>query len=269
MRKIKLLFQYFEMFVLSVLVLGLTLLCVLKFTILDKNYVLSMYDEKHYKEVEEFLKSEMQKSMISTGISSSVIDDMFTASDVKKSTEEVLSILYDDNKQKLDVSSIEEKLRSNIDKDLKEKQFTLSDTEGYEEFVKSIMDIYKGEFLILNQTMKISKGIHLVNKYLNLAIIILGILILIYLVILILRKKFLQYVPVSLFFTSFLIIFSIYYSDVKVGFRNITIISESFSEIIRKIISTTFQVCLILVVVYLILGIILILFQRGKKKVKS
>lgn len=265
MKKISYLFQILLKFIFCIFVLSFTILSVLKFTVLKKDYIQSKYSIYHYKKVEQHLKSEMKKSMISSGIDSSVIDTMFDYHDVENTTRQVLSNLYDSKYQEIDVSSIENKLKENIKLDLEKKNFTLKDENGYQKFVKSIMDIYKGEFILFGQINRIRNILLKVMKYFEPFYYVLAAILLFSSLILIISKKFLQFVPISLFFTCFLILFGIYYSDYYVGFQNITIVSETFSNILRKIILSTFDICKFVSLVLFLIGILLIFIRRDRK----
>ena len=267
MNKISYIFQLIEKFLFCIFVLSFTILTILKFTIFDKNYIQSKYSVYHYKKVERALKSDMKKSMISSGIDSSVIDTMFDYHDVENTTKQVLSTVYDEKNQNIDVSSIEEKLKANIQLDLEKKNFSLKDEKGYQKFVKSIMDIYKGEFILFGQINKVRNIFRKITKYFNPIYMALSILLLISIVFLLIRKKLFQFLPISLFFSSFLIFFGIFYADYFVGFQNITIVSETFSTILRNIILSTFDICKIVSIVFLIVGVLFIVIRReGKRK---
>ena len=267
MSKIKYLFNIIGMLIFSCLVLVFTILCILKFTVLDKNYILSMYSSKHYKEVEIYLKDEMKKSMISSGIDNEVIDDIFNKNDIKQSTEEMLSIIYDGNIKEIDVSLIEDRLRKNVEDNIKRKNFTLEDEIGYNRFVKSIIDIYKGEFIMFNQISKVSKVVNKIEKYFNYVFISLSVILILISIILLIKKKLFMYLPISLFVSSFLILFGIFYSDKIVGFSDITIISMTFSEVLRKIIFNVFALYKNISIVFVIIGMIIIFFRKEKKKI--
>ena len=266
MKKISYVFELIEKFLFCIFLLSFTILTILKFTVLDKNYIQSKYSIYHYKIVEKSLKTDMKNSMISSGIDSSVIDTIFDYHDVENTTKQVLSTVYDDKNQKIDVSSIEEKLKANIQLDLEKKNFSLKDEKGYQKFVKSIMDIYKGEFILFGQITKVRNIFRKIIKYFNPIYIGLSILLLISMIFLLIRKKFFQFLPISLFFSSFLILFGIFYADYFVGFQNITIVSETFSTILRKIILSTFDICKIVSIVFIIVGIIFILIRREEKR---
>ena len=266
MNKISYIFQLIGKFLFCIIILSFIILTILKFTIFDKDYIQSKYSVYHYKKVERTLKSDMKKSMISSGIDSSIIDTMFDYHDVENTTKQVLSTLYDENNQEIDVSTIEEKLKENIKKDLEKKNFSLKDEKGYQRFVKSIMDIYKGEFIVFGQINKIRNIFRKIMKYFNPIYIALASIVFILSVILVIRKKFLLFLPISLFFSSFLLLFGILYADYYVGFQNITIISETFSTILRKIILSTFDICKLVSFTIFIVGILSILINKKVKK---
>ena len=266
MNKVKLLAHYLELFILSILILLFTLLITLKFTLLNEEFVMSKFNDKHYEEVENFLKKEMKNSMISSGIDNTVIDNMFDKEDIKDTTKQTLDILYKDYTKALDVSKIENKLKENIHENLAEKNFETSDEKGLKSFVDSIMTIYKSEFYMFDKLSTIGKIITRVSTIVDIVLIVLGILIVLELLIRI--KKLPKKLPVPLFTSSFLLLFGTIYIYEKAGIANFTIISLPFSKIIRELISSTFHIYQVIAIIFIMVGILLSLFYKKKVELK-
>ncbi len=268
LNKIKLLGHYLEIFFLSILVFLFTSLLVCKMTILKEEYTYQKISEKQYQEGLEDIQEKMKNSMISSGINKKVITDTFTIQDIKKSTKELLDILYQGKKKELELQQLEEKLRENITKDLAEKNFIIEQEKGLDDFVNSIMQIYKDEFamgkLFSPIILKIGNIIPKINNYLNSIIIGLGILLGLWLFLR--RKKIFLKISVPLLTTSFLLLFGTYYIKVNSGIESFTIINTSFSKVIRLIISSTFEILQIISYIYLFLGFIFAFLSKKNKK---
>lgn len=264
--KLKEILKYLEMFGISMLLLLFTTVAIVKITLLNRNFVSLQFNDEHYKNVEESLKTAMKQSMISSGIDDSIINDMFDTSDIKNSTNQILNIIYTHNSIKFDTTSIENKLRENIKKDFEKKNFSLDNEEGYNEFVDSIMEIYRGEFIMLNQVSKVGKLVSMITKPVLIATIGLGVLLV--LILIIRRKKLYRILPIALLTSSFLILFGTIYIYSKAGLANTTIISVTFSDIIRKIIKSTFNIYQITSIIYIIIAVIIVIVSKVRIKRK-
>lgn len=257
--------RYLRIFFLSILIFVSTLCLGLSFTVLNKDFVEKQFDDNHYKNVEENIKNEMKRNMISSGISDTVIDSMFDSSDIRKTVGETLNILYENSKYKIDTTDMQKKLETNIIEDLHKKNYKIEDTKGFEHFTKSTVDIYEKEFIMLNQIQKVG---HYMQKIIKVTMLI-GIAVAsIILVIVVARwKHYKRVLSPALFTNAFLFLFACWYINKEAGLTSITIFSETFSEVLRRIIQNTFQVFQNISYIYLVLGvIIIILFVRKHHK---
>ncbi|MBQ8131723.1 MAG: hypothetical protein IJ193_04455 [Bacilli bacterium] len=264
MNKLKLITHYVELFFISFIFFLFTGLCLARITVFHRSFMISCIPESHYKEVEDSLKKEMKHSMISSGIRSEVIDTMFTSNDIKKSTERAFDIVYSDYRLKFDHSDIEKRLRDNIQKDLEEQHFTSNDQKGLDEFVKSVMKIYEGEFQMLNHISKLGKLIQFGKPFVDAGCYLLGGIILLWMIF---RRKYLsQILSVPLFTTGMLILFGIYYVSNRTGIRSFTMFSLTFSKSIRMMVLRVFKIYNYTAICYFLIGILILLFRRYKKK---
>ena len=262
--KIKEILKYVEIYGFSLVLLLLTISLLLKITILNRNFIKRQFTNEQYMSVEKNIKTEMKRSMISSGIDNSVIDDIFDSSDVKNSTEQILNIIYKNNSLKLDTTKIENKLKENVKEDLEKNNLKLDNEKGYKSFIKSTIKIYREEFEMLNQASKIGKIISKIEIPILLAIILLSTLLTI--LILLRRKKITQILPPAILTVSFLILFGTFYIYERAGFANTTIISVTFSTILRKIIKNTFLVFQVTSIIYIIVAIIITSFMKVKRR---
>jgi len=257
--------RYLRIFFLSILIFGATLSLGLSFTLLNRSFVEKQFDEEHYKNVEENIKNEMKRNMISSGISDTVIDTTFNSNDVRKTVNETLNILYENSKYKIDTSEMQKNLEKNITEDLKQKNYKIDDTKGFEHFTKSTVDIYKKEFIMLNQVQKVG---HYMQKIIKLTMLV-GIAIAsVILVIVVARwKHYKRVISPALFTNAFLFLFGVWYINKEAGLASITIFSETFSVVLRRIIQNTFHVFQYISYAYLVIGVlVIILFVRKHHK---
>ena len=264
MNKQKMIIKHIKMFFLSILVFITTITVLLRLTIFNKSFVALQFNEEHYQKVELNLKTEMKESMISSGLDNTIIDTMFTTADIKNTTNQTLDIVYNYHNQKLNTSKIQKKLEENIDENLKKQNYQIQDKKGYDEFVESTMKIYQNEFTMLKQLEK-------VGKYMSLCIrvsTVLSLLLSTSLILLILlrRKTIKRIMPVALFVTSILILFGIYYINKTAELTSITILSKTFSDVLRIIIRKTFKYFQVIAIIYMVLAIVMHLFFIEKRR---
>ncbi len=263
MTKKRLILRYVKMFLLSLLIFITTFLVIMRLTILNSSFVERQYTTSYYNEVEKDLKTKMKDSMISSGIDAKVIDTMFNHSDVKKTSEEALDIIYDYNKQELDTSKIQAKLEENVRNNLIEKNYVVPEDDGFKNFIDSTMDIYESEFDMLNHISTV--GIYMQKAIKVVTILVIMLVVITALIIATRHKKMPRYLPVALFTTSFLNLFGGFYIYNKAGLGSITIISPTFSLILRKVILKTFQTFYMVSFVYIIIGVVLCFFVHGHR----
>ena len=257
--------KYLRIFFLSIMIMVSTLCLGLSFTVLNKDFIEKQFDENHYKNVEKNIKEEMKRSMISSGISDTVIDSTFSSNDVRKTVQETLNILYENSKYKIDTTDMQKKLEENITLDLKNKNYKIEDQEGFDTFTKSIVDIYEKEFIMLNQVQKVG---HYMQKIIKVTMLIGIAAAALILVIVVARwKHYKRVLPPALFTNAFLYLFGCWYVNKEAGLSSITLFSETFSIVLRRIIKETFTVFQVTSYVYLALGVlIIILFFRRHHK---
>lgn len=264
MSKLNTFLSYIEMFIFSFLLFVFTCFLLVKITFFNRNFISVQFNSTHYDMVEKYLKDEMKRNLISSEIDDVVIDDMFTRNDIVSSTKQVLDILYYNSSMKFDTTSIENTLKTNIIKNLESKNFSMDDEAGFQDFVDSIMNIYKGEFIMFGKVSKIGSIIQKCDKLISIGTVLLGSLLALYLVFR--RNKIKQLLPVALFMSSILILFGTYYINHEAGLSSITVISVTFSNILRKIIMSSFDLYRIVSYGYIVLGILLVLLLVKKRR---
>lgn len=255
--------SYLEKFAYSLVLFLFTFVGVFQFTVLNKNFIESQFDDEHYQNIENSLKAEMKRSMISSGLDDEIIDDMFTKADLENTVSQILTILYDNSSFEFDTSNVEEKLRANIIFNLEKNNFQLDDEKGYNRFVDSIMDIYKGEFVMLNRVKKIGSLVSTLKKYS--VVLFICLFSLLSVLTLLFRKRITRILPVALFTSCFLILFGIAYIEQRSGISSITIISVTFSELLRRVVHDVFSIYQVIAIAYFIVGFVLLLFRKSHR----
>ena len=73
-------------------------------------------------------------------------------------------------------------------------------------------------------------------------------------------KHYKRVISAALFTNAYLFLFGCWYINKEAGLASITLFSETFSQVLRRIIRETFNVFQITSIIYLVLGILVILF---------
>ncbi len=264
MKKENILLKHIKMFLLTLFLLVATIVIGLRITILSRSFALRQFSAAHYQKVEKNIKEEMKDSMISSGLDDTIIDTMFTSSDVRNTTEQTIDIIYNYHNQKLDTTVVQNNLERNIKANLEKKHYKIENEKDYQKFVDSMMKIYKKEFTMLNQVTRIGKYMKILIKVTSLASILLFTLFMILLMIR--RKTIKKLLPVPFLTTAFLLLFGTWYINKEAGLSSITIFSKTFSEILRSMIQKTFLTFNIIAILYITIAIILHLFFIHHRK---
>ena len=250
--KTKLIIDYLTIFLISLLVLVFTNSLIIRCTILNKNFVKNNIDYNYYEKVNTEIKRNMKNNMLSIHIDSKVLDNVYTKKDIKNSINNSLEILYDDYKKKIDSKNVEKKLRENINNYFKENNITEVNQTGLDEFVDIIMDTYESEFNISNNINDIGKIINRLTNIFNVVLLLSGITLI--LLIVYFRKNIIKYFMTPLFTTSLLNMFFVGYINSRIIIKYIMVVSNSFSIIIRNILSNIISTIIIVSVLYLFIA---------------
>lgn len=271
MHKFKKVLGYVLGFVGSVFLTMLLILTILKGTIFNQEYVLKKLDDNnYYEEVTTSIRKDMEYSLLSSGIDKSVLTDIFKDGDVKVDIKNYVSSIYTGSKYKTKTSSIKEKLNNNIDEYLKENDLEVSDGSSLDSYVTGISKIYKDGIEMYGYfngfVSSFVKAIKLIDVLIGLSLMF----VILDLVILkkVLHRRFLGVICLS---SSLMLLFIRYYVYEGIDFKNILIISDSFSKVIRKTLIDVGDKMIVMSMVLLLLSIIFnyICSMRKVKRIKK
>lgn len=264
-KKLKLIMGYVILFIESMLLLLLTFLMVFKFTIFDKSYVKSKFDDKYYEKLYKEIKTEMTYYTNQSGFEDNVIDNIFNLTDVKNASNKFITSLYSGEKYELNTSEIESKLNNNINEYIKTQNFKVINQEDLDKFTKQISSVYVDEIKLMGYLDGVCKYI---PKIINLCDYLLLISMIFLIILLIINKTIFKRrsYSVILYTSAFITIFILVSIKSSIDIQNLLVYSKTVSTTIISIIKQMFNVLLVISLVYIFIGFIYSLFKRERRR---
>lgn len=258
---------YFLSFISSIFLVLFSILLILNVTVFNKNYVLKQIEShNYYSKVYKEIKKDMKNRLMSSGLDNSVLDNLYTKNDVKKDVKGFVSAIYSGYSYDASLDSFKEKLENNIDKFLADKNVEVSDKESLDSYVSSVMKVYENEVTLYGYldgfSSKFIKASNYLTVGMGISLICFAVLYLI--VRCVFHKKYLGIIILS---SSMMFLYLKYFIYEKIDYKNILIISNSFSEILRKLLDDIGNYVLFISVIYMVFGLVLII-KHSYKKVK-
>ena len=267
-KKLKLIFGYVILFLESMLLLLLTTLTVFEFTLFDKSYVKSKFNDKYYEKLYKEIKTEMTYYTNQSGFEDSVLDDIFTITDVKNASNKFVTSLYNGEKYQLNTTKIEEKLNSNINEYIKTQNFQVINQDDLNKFSKQISSVYVDEIKLMGYLddicTYIPKAIDICEYLLLLSLI--GFLILLIINRFIFKRR--SY-SVIFYTNAFIMLFVLISIKNNIDIKNLLIYSNTISNVVISIIKEIFNIYLIISLIYIFLGFIYSLFKKERRRRKN
>lgn len=259
-------FGYILGFFASIILAAISILLIMKMTIFNKEYVFkSLEASNYYDKVYDEIEKDMKNSLRSSGLDESVVKNLYKKNDVKNDIRNFVGSIYSGSKYSVFTDEIEKKLNSNIDVYLKSKKIELEDKKALDSYVSNIIDIYSNEVSLYgyfqNYIGKIMKLSNVVDFSIAFGIIILVIIITIN------KYKFkIHFFGTSLLASSMMVIYLRYFIWDKIDYENILIISNIFSDVLRRILTSISNSFIYLGCLYALLGFGLIFINSWKNK---
>lgn len=271
MNRVKIILRGVLGFICSVLLFVLVMLAIFKLTIFNKNYVLKQItSDDYYTKVYEEINEDMKNSLLSSGLDETILNGLLTKNDVKKETKNLIGSIYSGSKFNVDTESFKEKLNKNIENYLKEKNIQVTDQKSLDTFVSNIVSVYKKEISLYGYLQSYVGKFVKISNLMDVAIIAIVLLLLICFIILRygLHRRYSGVISMS---AGLMLLYFKSYIYEQIDMKNLLIISDSFSSLLRKILLDINDKFLLVSFVLVILGILFNLknaFMRRKKRVK-
>lgn len=265
--RIKLVLSYLLGITGTILLVVFVLTLILKNTLFNKTYVKKVLtNNDYYESVSDEILVNMQNYMMSSGLPESILDDIFTKNDVKKSIDAYIDSYYSNEKHELDISDIKDKLKTNIDEYLNSHNVVAN--EGIvSEFIDDMSDIYKKEIEHYNILNIFRSKFNKVNKITKIVMYINFILFIITLIILV-KLKF-EYTISIIGASGLVLLFIETLISEKINIDSINVISSNFSHIASVLYDNIIHLITISSVTLIFMEIVTILCISIKKLLKN
>ena len=216
-------------------------------TILNKEYVLNKFEETgYYENAKKDLESNFENYIYQSGFDENVINDIVTEDMIKRDTMSIITNIYDGKEIEIDTTTLEQNLRTNIEKSLENPKLNITQKDAIDRYVDLIIDKYKSTIFKTTYEADAHNVIVKVNKYVEYArkASIITIAVTLILILLINAKniiKAISQIGISLVSSGLLFIIANIYINTKIKISNLIIFGESISKVIRQILTNILQ----------------------------
>ena len=263
--KLKIVLGYTLLFIESLLVFIITMILLLKATLLNSSYIKNQFQlNDYYKKAYSEIKTEMSYYTEQSGFDDSIIEDIFTLTDVKNASNRFINSIYNGEKDKTNTLVIEEKLNKKIDEYIQNENFQITNRDEIDKFVKEMGKVFNNEVRLMGYLDKVSKYIPKIDDLFDYGIIFLSI-ILMFLVII--NAKFFKRKDFGvIFYTSaFLMIFITVSIVGSIDINNISIYSETISNITKIIFKDMLKYIIFIACGYIGFGVLCGALKKEKR----
>lgn len=263
---IKTILKYLLLFISSILVIIVTLVTTLRFTLLNSDYVKNEFEKNnYYKKLTAEIKTEMSYYTNQSGFTDDVLDNIFTETDVSYDFNRYINSLYTGDEFTVDTQKIENNLNKNINAQLKGSSFKVTNTEEIKKFVNQMTTIYEKEIKLMGY---VDSAKNLVFKIVSMCdkalfVLIVGLLLNISIYLKLFKTKDLS---VMFYTSSFLLLFFILYFKNSIDINNISIYSKLVSKIIKELINSFLNIICISSASLFGLGFIIDLLRKERRR---
>ena len=256
MNKFKMVLGYLLGFIVSVLLVVSTVLILFRLTIFNKVYVLKVLDNvNYYGKVYEDINKDFSNSLRSSGLDDSVIDGIYSSSDAERDIRGFIGSIYSGSNYDVNVSLVKDKLNNNVDNYLKNKDLKI-EKKLLDKYIDGIVSIYEDQIKCYGYLDGFINKFVKIQRYLDIFIVLILIVSIVSFMILryFLHKRYSGVITLS---SGLMLIYLKCFIYDGIDFKNIVLISDSFSDFVRAIFNDIGNYLLIVASFYIIIGIIL------------
>lgn len=267
MNRVKLILSYLFGFITSVLLSILVILLLCKYSILNVDYIKNVLGKNnYYSEVYKGTLEEIEAYMISSGLEEEVLNNIFDESIIEKEVDNYLDSIYSGSEYVVDSKSVKDKLSTNIDNYLSSSNLEVTDKKELNLFINDIAKIYEDEIKFYNAAKfgkkYLTYGIKNIDKIIS---FILGISLISIIILLLLRCKFISSTIIG---SGLILLFIRFMIFEKIDIKNILIISDYFSKVIKAVLNDLEHNILMSSILLIGIGLIILLIELLGKKIK-
>ena len=234
-------------------------------TILNEQYIISKLEkEDYYDKIYTEINSNFRKYINQSGLDENVLENIITKEKVKKDTLIIIGNIYDGINQEVETEEIKENLNNNIEKNIGKENITPSLKISIDNFIECICKEYKTTISYFSSENGLNENYNKIIGYINLlkkvVLVSIGIDFLL-LIVINLKKvyKFVSQIGITFTITGISLLLVNIFVNSKIKIQTITILNDTISEIIRKVLNENLNLMFKYGVIVLVLGIIMII----------
>ena len=263
--------SYIIAIVMAVLIIALTVLSCINYSLLSKNKVKADFQKTdYYYSLHDIIIESCENNIMPTGFDDKVLEDVITVEKVQDDVNGVIDSLYENKKVEISTKEMREKLDQNVKLQIEEKNFEMNDEaqKNVKEFEDEIIDTYKNNINYSEDIVEqMKKGINVAKQSAKIAIIVLSIAIIILAIILYVLNK--PAIGVSMVISGTFLIAVKMYSGTTMAINNILLLNWAFSKTLTYIVNTLFQNMYKIGMVLAVAGILTIIINEVVIAVKE
>lgn len=233
--KIKVLSYYFNMLFIALLVLLLSLVTLVKFTVFDEEYLLKhLENNNYYDELYKSIKEEMSYYIIQSGLDDEVLEDIYTKEMITEETNSIIKNFYEGKELTINTEKVADNLNNNIEKYLLKNNIMVDEQKALDRFVDEMIIIYDKEIRLSDKINTIQSKFNKLDNIINTLFIILLFSILVTGIIShIFYKRIIFTIPTIS--TSILLLLGEFLLYNRIDVKNIIFWNDNVSTIIKSI----------------------------------
>ena len=265
-KKTKTIINYLLLFIESILFFIITILLILKCTVLNDSYIRhKLAKNQYYEELYNEVLLEMSYYTNQSGFEDDILKDIFTLGEIKLETNKFIDSIYKGKSSTINIKKLNERLENNINNYIENTSFEYVNKDEISDFIKAIDEVYENEIKLMGYADKIAPLFYKIIRLCTNILIISSLLFILLVVLnhILLKSKQLAVIPI---FSSFSLTFFLLYIKNNIDFNNIFIYSSLLSKSIKSVINNIRTITIIVLVVYIL---IVFLYYAFKKKKKS
>lgn len=256
---IKKLLFYFILFTESLLFFLITGLLLLKFTVFNVSYIENKFEKNnYYNNLFNEIKTEMSYYTNQSGFNDDILDDIFSANDVKTSVNKFLENTYSGTKTQVNTDKLKEKFDKRIENYIKDNNYEEVDKKEITAFIDKMASIYSDEIKLMGYTDKVANKIPKIISLMD-EVIIISCLVLIALIIINYKIYKRKYLGTILFTSAFLIIYMNIFIKGHIDINNLSLYSTTVTKIIKNVVNNILSISIIISIIYIVIGLVLCL----------
>ena len=252
-------------FIESVLITIIVILGIIKWTVYSPSYFKNILaSNNYYEKVSNDISDATLDYNVSSGLASSILNDLYTIDDVKEDINYYVDNYYLGNKITINSDKITTKLKENIDNYLLEYDVSIKSMEDINSYILEVGEIYTNKITLYGLLDGYAKTFKTLGTYINILIGVTFISLIINT--LVLKKLKATYGASTIMASGLMLLFIrfVIFSEIEV--TNLVIISPMFSQVVIEIYTNICNLTVRCAILLIVIGLLILLMKNNKEE---